>query len=274
MIFFAPAKINLGLHVLRKRNDAYHDIESIFYPVKWYDAVELIPSKQNHFLVYGRHIDGNEKDNLCVKAFRLMQQKYNLANASINLLKNIPSGAGLGGASSDAVAILHLCNQVFDLNLNHNILLHLAAQLGSDCPFFIDPKPAIISGRGDCIKSIHLPLNAKYLLIVWPNFTLSTPNAYAHIQANDQRKPIRQILQQPFNQWQNLLHNDFEKAAISICPEISNIKNIMLREKAVFASMSGSGSSVFGLWNEAPDIDSMIAEMKVKKQNTHYSELS
>ncbi len=274
MIFFAPAKINLGLHVLRKRSDAYHDIESIFYPVNWCDAVELTTSKQNHFSVYGRPVDGNEKDNLCVKAFRLIQQKYDLANASINLLKNIPSGAGLGGASSDAVAILHLCNQVFNLDLSRDTLLHLAAQIGSDCPFFVHPEAAIISGRGDCMKPIHLPLKGMHLLIVWPGFTLSTANAYAHIHPVDQRKPISQILQQPLDQWQNLLHNDFEKTAISICPEISDIKNIMLREKAIFASMSGSGSSVFGLWNEAPDIDAMIAGMKVKKQNIFYTKIS
>ena len=274
MILFTPAKINLGLHVLRKRRDNYHDIESILYPIPWQDAIELVESKNSAFSIYGRNIEGKEEDNLCVKAFRLMQETYQLPNASVVLLKNIPSAAGLGGGSSDAVAVLKLCNQVFELGLSQDTLKSLAASLGADCPFFVEGEPVLIKGRGDDLQQINISLKGMHLLVAWPDIRVSTSQAYARVPLDDSRPPLGRILIEPLEAWKEQLRNDFESSVFSSWPEIENLKKVMLRSDAIFASMSGSGSAVYGLWHDEPDIEKLKTDLHVDDENVFYTILS
>ena len=238
MIAFPPCKVNLGLNVLRKRPDGYHDIETCFYPIPWTDILEVIPSDKFEFTYSGNVIPG--EDNLCVKAYRLL----NAPPAKIHLHKIIPTGAGLGGGSSDAAWTLRLLNEVFDLNLSNNELKKYAAQIGSDCAFFIDDGPMIGTGKGEILTPATISLSGKFIAIVKPDVHVSTAEAYAGIVPNESKLDLGNI---------QGLKNDFEEPIFKKYPVIRSIKQTLYNNGAIYASMTGSGSAVYGIFNNAID---------------------
>lgn len=235
MVAFPPCKINLGLNVVRKRTDGYHDIETCFYPIPWTDILEIIPSDKFEFKMTGNPIPGD--DNLCVKAYKLL----NTPPASIHLHKIIPTGAGLGGGSSDGAWTLRLLNDVFDLSLTKDELRRYAAQLGSDCPFFIDDVPMIGKGRGEILTPAKINLKGKFIVIVKPDVHVSTAEAYAGIIPAERNLDWSDL---------NSLRNDFEETIFRKHPVIKQAKQALHDAGASYASMSGSGSAVYGLFPE------------------------
>lgn len=248
MIGFANAKINLGLNVLYKRADGFHELESVFYPVNIFDSLEILDADELKFSVYGIEIPGDANDNLCIKAFNLLKAEFNISNVHIHLLKNIPFGAGLGGGSSDAALTLKMLNQKFDLNLSDTQLETYAAQLGSDCAFFIKNSAQLATGRGEILKPIDLDLNKKSFLLIKPNFGISTKEAYANIRTNDKNESIEQIVLNRVEDWQGRLKNDFEEALFPKYPVLAEIKKQLYEQSAIYAAMSGSGSTMFGIF--------------------------
>jgi 4-diphosphocytidyl-2-C-methyl-D-erythritol kinase len=251
MLTFPFCKINLGLHIINKRADGFHDIETVFYPVKTLtDVLEIIPSEQFSFQCYGISVDGKDEDNLVVKAYNLMQQRYHLPPVSIHLVKKIPIGAGLGGGSSDAAAALVLLNKLFNLHLDTETLKAHASDLGSDCPFFIEGTPAFASGRGEKLIPCRCPeLENKHILIVNPNIHISTAEAYSTCKPSQPETDLREIVQKPIASWKTLLKNDFEKTLFPAYPYLVELKEKLYRDGALYASLSGSGSALFGVFN-------------------------
>ncbi|MCU0356940.1 MAG: 4-(cytidine 5'-diphospho)-2-C-methyl-D-erythritol kinase [Cyclobacteriaceae bacterium] len=254
MIAFPPCKINLGLHIIAKRPDGYHDIETCFCPVPWTDILEIIPSDTFQFTMTGLDIEGPLDSNLCVKAYRLMQEKYSIGPVAMHLHKIIPMGAGLGGGSSDAASALVLLNGIFNLNLSVDVLRGHAASLGSDCAFFIDPKPMLGTRRGEVLTPMTIDLGNLFIILVKPDIHVSTAEAYANVKPQHPPRPLQQILQDDRLVWRNTLVNDFEQSVFSRHPGIAAIKKQLYDQGAVYASMSGSGSAVFGLFSSEKDL--------------------
>lgn len=253
MIAFPHCKINLGLHVLSKRSDGYHDLETCFYPVPRRDILEVIPSDQFSFTQSGIKVDGKEEDNLCVRAFKLIQKEFGIANAKIHLHKIIPMGAGLGGGSSDAAFTLRLLNQVFDLNLSIDQLKKFAAELGSDCAFFAEDQPKIGKGRGEILFTNSVSLRGYHLVLVKPEIHVSTAEAYSGIAPKTPLHPLEEILTRPIQEWKGLLSNDFEASIFNKYPVIREMKEKLYANGAIYSSMSGSGASVFGIFEKPVD---------------------
>ena len=251
MIVFPNAKINLGLRVVARREDGYHDIESVFLPVGLADALEITPSMDGRFSFAssGIVIGGDIESNLCVKAFRLMQRKYNVPALRIFLHKIIPAGAGLGGGSSDAAFTLKLINRMFSLKICNQELMERAAELGSDCPFFIENRPCLATGRGEHLQPIDPFFGRKFILIVKPDLSVSTAWAYSHVVPSGKHLPPPASIPENPRLWNSLLPNDFETAVFEEWPEIGQIKQLLLQMGAGYAAMSGSGSAVFGLFD-------------------------
>ncbi len=256
MIVFPNCKINLGLHILRKRADGNHDLETVFYPVRFTDILELIPdrSTKDQPVTYsqsGLEIQGNPLDNLCVKAYQLLKKDYPaLPPVKMHLHKVIPTGAGLGGGSADAAFSLQLLNDYFKLELSTDQLLHYALSLGSDCPFFILNKPAYATGRGELLKPVSVDLTGYTLVIINPGIHVPTAKAFAGIRPALPERSLKEIIAQPVSSWAEELVNDFEKPIFYQYPEIAAIKDELYRAGAVYASMSGSGSTVYGLFTD------------------------
>jgi 4-diphosphocytidyl-2-C-methyl-D-erythritol kinase len=258
MISFPNCKINLGLNITRKRGDGYHDLETIFYPLKLKDALEGIISGVGHsaepeiqFSSSGLLIKGDAKNNLCVKAYDLLKKDFpSLPGMQVHVHKVIPMGAGLGGGSADGAFALQLINQLCGLHLSWEQLTHYALQLGSDCPFFLLNKPCFASGRGEIMKEINLDLSMYRFVIVNPGIHISTAEAFSKITPAKPKRPIPDIIQLPVSQWKGLLVNDFEKSIHAHHPEIELIKQELYNHGAEYASMTGSGSSVFGIFNK------------------------
>ena len=256
MIVFPNCKINLGLHILRKRADGYHDLETVFYPVRFTDILELIPDRSTNdqpvtYSQSGLEIQGNPLDNLCVKAYQLLKQDYpDLPPVKMHLHKAIPTGAGLGGGSADAAFTLQLLNDYFKLGISTDQLLHYALLLGSDCPFFILNKPAYATGRGELLKPVSVDLTGYTLVIINPRIHVPTAKAFAGIRPALPEKSLKEIIAQPVSSWAEELVNDFEKPIFYQYPEIAAIKDELYRAGAVYASMSGSGSTVYGLFTD------------------------
>jgi 4-diphosphocytidyl-2-C-methyl-D-erythritol kinase len=248
MVVFPHCKINLGLHVIAKRDDGYHTIETCFYPVPWTDILEIIPSGEFAFTSSGLVIPGKESDNLCIKAYQLLQAHYNLEPVKIHLHKVVPTGAGLGGGSSDAAFTLRLLNSIFDLKLGVPQLKELAAHLGSDCAFFIEDAPMLGSGRGEQLSPLPISLKGYYLVLIKPDIHVSTAEAYAGVKPQHPAHTVSEIVARPIATWKDDLVNDFEKSVFKKFPAIEAIRNTLYQHGAIYASMSGSGSSVFGIF--------------------------
>ena len=254
MLSFPPCKINLGLHVLAKRADGYHAIETCFYPVPWSDILEVIRADKFAFTASGITVSGKEEDNLCVRAYRLLQQEHGLEPVQIYLHKIIPSGAGLGGGSSDAAHMLLLLNEVFLLNLSIGKLEQYAAQLGSDCAFFIHHAPMLGSGRGEVLHAVeHFTLKGFYIVLVKPPVEVSTAAAYAGVTIRPHTMPLGEVLRQPIAAWRDSLINDFEESIFKAHPEIGLLRQKLYDQGACYAAMSGSGSCVYGLFERKPE---------------------
>ncbi len=263
MLVFPNCKVNLGLNILRKRNDGFHDLESFFYPVYLKDALEIISSKningQTRFSTSGLVINGNEKDNLCIKAYELLKIRFpKISSVQIHLHKAIPMGAGLGGGSADAAFTLKTLNQLFGLHLSTEQLMELALQLGSDCPFFLKNKPCFATSRGDVLEEIELNLSAYKMVIIYPGIHINTAWAFSQIHPAIPEKSIREIIQQPLETWKTTLTNDFEQPVFHCHPELKRIKENLYSLGAIYASMSGSGSTLFGIFKKDFSIDTSI----------------
>jgi 4-diphosphocytidyl-2-C-methyl-D-erythritol kinase len=252
MITFPNAKINLGLNVVAKRTDGYHNIETVLYPVRLHDALEIVPAAaRTTFTQTGFPIDGDPCQNLVFKAYRLLKERHPLPEIDIYLQKNIPFGAGLGGGSADAAFMLKLLNEYADLRLSDPQLEDYAAQLGADCPFFIRNQPAFAEGIGTTLTllpSSAIDLSAYRLIIVKPDVHVSTAAAYAGVTPRIPAHPILSVLSQPVDTWRDGLVNDFEASILVRFPQIEAIKRELYAAGAVYAAMSGSGSAVFGIF--------------------------
>lgn len=261
MITFPNAKINLGLNIVEKRPDGYHNLETIFYPIPLEDALEINPLTKGSEPVCtltqtGISIGGDSKDNLVLKAYQLLNAHYTLPPVQIHLYKHIPTGAGLGGGSADAAHMLKLLNEQFELNIPTETLEEYATQLGADCAFFIRNSPLYAEGIGNRFTSIQLSLKDYGLIVVKPDIFVSTREAFAHVKPCRPRLNLKDIIRRPVHEWKTCMTNDFEASVFPQFPVISTIKEELYRLGAVYASMSGSGSSVYGLFapkTELPD---------------------
>lgn len=253
MILFPPAKINLGLNVLHKREDGYHEIESCMFQIPLFDSLEILPNDSFKFIQTGLTIDSEEEDNLVVKAFRLMQERFDIGNVYIHLLKSIPMGAGLGGGSADATYVILGLNKLFDLNLTNDELRRLSSELGSDCPLFVDQEPQLATGTGTELTPLNVSLSGKYLKIVNPGIHIGTAEAYGNIEFSHSEH-IGRILSEPIDGWKTKLNNSFESTAFRNHPEIEDVKKTLYSQGAVYASMTGSGSTLFGIYDEEPSL--------------------
>jgi len=252
MIAFPNAKINIGLNVVSKRPDGYHNLESVFLPVELSDILEIVPSSNLEFTSSGLEMDGDPEHNLVLKAYRLLEKDFDIPSVKMHLHKMIPTGAGLGGGSSDAAFMLKMLNKQFHLKLNNGILQNYATQLGADCPFFIDNKPAFASGIGDQLEPIENDLSAYKIVIVKPDISISTIEAYRNIIPQKSVFNLKKIVGLPVESWKDTVKNDFEKNIFPRYPEIKKIKEKLYELGAVYASMSGSGSAVYGIFRHLP----------------------
>lgn len=251
MVAFPPCKINLGLHIVARRADGYHDLETVFYPVPWTDVVEAIPANQFTFSSSGLEVSGDSADNLCVRAFQLLKQEFGLPNIQLHLHKVIPMGAGLGGGSADAAYVLRLLNNLFSLNLSATQLMEYASRLGSDCAFFVQDEAMLGTGRGEKLEQVTVSLKGWHLLIVKPPVHVSTREAYAKVRPAAPVKPLRQVLALPVEKWKDELVNDFEISVFRQFPAIAQLRDQLYTMGAVYAAMSGSGAAVYGLFEDA-----------------------
>jgi len=249
MQFTANAKVNLGLFISSKRPDGYHELESLFIPIPWYDEIEFFEADQFEFTASGIEIPHDHNGNLISRAYHILQADYDLPPISIHLNKLIPIGAGLGGGSSDAAHMLKALNVHFELNISEAELCNYALELGSDCPFFIANRPAIASGRGELLECIELPSIPKKLLMVVPPLHISTAAAYSRIQPKAAQYSIKEILKLPFQEWSGKLTNDFEQVLQTDFPILGEIRERLESSGASFVSMSGSGSAFYAFYD-------------------------
>lgn len=266
MISFPNAKINIGLNVLEKREDGYHTIESIFYPINWCDAIEALTVKGNGEIkinLLGTPIQGPLENNLCYKAFQLLNEKYTLPSVNLWLLKNIPMGAGLGGGSADAAFFLSQLNKLFALNLSIDELQTYATQIGSDCTFFIQNKPAFVNETGNIIHPIAFDLSKYYISVVYPSIHIETKNAYSLITPHKKPYSLKQAILSPIGDWKELIVNDFEEPLFKKYPQLSEIKNTLYKNGALYASMTGSGSAIYGIFDKKPYLSNLPATCKI-----------
>jgi 4-diphosphocytidyl-2-C-methyl-D-erythritol kinase len=263
VVVFPSAKINIGLRVIARRPDGFHDIETLFYPVALCDILEIVPAKELSLQLFGLPVEGPMEHNLCVKAYRLLQKDRDLPPVAMYLYKKIPPVAGLGGGSSDATHTLLALNRLFHLNLTNPQLHNYAAQLGSDCAFFLHNKPMLATGRGDQLREMpHVCLQGYHVVLVKPAAVcVSTAAAYAAVVPQQPAGPLTGVLAHPVSEWQQLIGNDFEAPVFSQFPELQRIKTQLYRQGALYAAMSGSGSSIYGLFPNQETAESAAREM-------------
>lgn len=267
MIIFPCAKINLGLNVVSKREDGYHNIETVFYPIPLHDALEIkkmdeeFPSEFPCDLkITGNAVECNEQENLVVKAYNLLAKDFTLPHVHAHLYKQIPSQAGLGGGSSDAAFMIRLLDSRFRMNIGNSEMENYAAKLGADCAFFITSEPAFATGIGDVLAPVNISGNdmkGYYLVLIKPNVQVSTKEAYARISPKQPAKSCRTVVAQPISTWKEELSNDFEESVFALYPELAAIKRKLYALGADYAQMSGSGSSMFGLFHGKMDKDTI-----------------
>ena len=258
MVSFPNAKINIGLNITERRSDGYHNLESIFYPIAIRDVVELIEAPELKFTTSGLEIPGDLKDNLCMKAYGLMGKDYNLPPLHIHLHKHIPIGAGLGGGSSDAAFFIRLVSDKLRLGLTDEQMEAYCRLLGADCAFFVKNKPVFAFGKGDEFKQIDLDLANHFIVLVMPDVQISTSEAYRGIKPAKPQIPLLELIRLPANEWKNSARNDFEDPIFKNHPSIRGVKASLYEAGALYASMSGTGSSVYGIFTkkiELPDLE-------------------
>ncbi len=262
MLFFPNAKINIGLDILRKREDGFHDLETVFYPVPLKDALEVVRNESNDisFKQTGLTVDSEKGDNLCEKALALLKKEHELPGLKMHLHKTIPMGAGLGGGSSDASFSLIAANKLFNLGLDKEQLKSYAALLGSDCPFFIENTPMLAEGRGEILKNINLSLKGYFLVLVHPSVHISTPKAYGMITPLIPEISLSERIKQPIENWKDVLKNDFEEPIFKEFKELKKIKETLYENGAVYAAMTGSGSALYGIFKEEIDLSNEFVE--------------
>lgn len=261
MISFPNAKINLGLHVTERRPDGYHNLETLFYPVSLTDILEVIPGSSFSFDASGLNVDAEPEKNLVVRAYNLLKEEFGLPPVKIWLHKVIPFGAGLGGGSSDAAFMLKMANELFSLGLPASQLKAYAVRIGADCPFFIDNIPSLATGTGNQLQPVDINLQDYKIVIVKPSFGVNTAQAYRSIVPGQPAKALSGIVSLAPEMWKDLLTNDFEKPVFLMFPELAEIKKKLYDLGAVYASMSGSGSAVFGLFRDPlPDLSNQFDE--------------
>ena len=259
MVVFPNAKINIGLNILSKRDDGYHNIESCFYPIGFSDVLEILPSDKLTFTSTGIPIPGKLKSNLCLKAYELIKKNFEIPPVRIHLHKIIPIGAGLGGGSSDATFTLKVLNKIFELDISDHKLEQYAAQLGSDCPFFVRNSPVIATGTGTTFKSCKIDLSGYFLALAFPGIHIGTQEAYAGIKPTKAENPIPEIIAKTPHTWKDLLINDFEHSIFPNHSEIEVIKDTFYETGAIYSSMTGSGSAVYGLFEkETPVLPNVV----------------
>ncbi len=252
MISFPNAKINLGLQIIRKRADGYHDISSLFVPIPLCDVLEVIETEEFSFTSSGLPIPGPQEHNLCIKAYNLLKEKFQLPPVAIHLHKAIPMGGGLGGGSADAAFLLKMLNEKFALGLSEPALEDYAGRLGSDCPFFIRNKPAIASGTGTTLLPAELSLKGYHLLLLFPGIHVGTGEAYAGVKPTQPETALETIISEPIATWKNTLVNDFEASVFPQYPLLADLKQQLYDVGATYASMTGSGSTIYGIFEKEP----------------------
>ena len=265
MISFPNAKINLGLNIVERRSDGYHNIETVFYPIDLTDVLEIVPAKGSGstLTTYGNCVDCPVEKNLVMRALRLMQHHYDVPEVDIYLYKHIPDGAGLGGGSSDASSTLLLLNEMFNLNLEKDALVRMAAKLGADCPFFIYNEPMMATGIGDVLNPIGVSLKGLYLLLVKPSVSVPTKVAYSRVTPAPSASSLEKDVVTSVDKWREVVKNDFEPSVFAAFPELEAIKRAIEKGGALYASMSGSGSSIFGIFDDV----NMAEKMRGKFDN-------
>jgi 4-diphosphocytidyl-2-C-methyl-D-erythritol kinase len=266
VIAFPNAKINLGLHVIEKRADGFHNIETIFYPIGWCDILEIVKSDSLKFKKTGIRISGESKKNLCLQAYQLLKDKYDLPPVNIHLHKIIPIGAGLGGGSSDAAHTLLLLNKIFDLAISETDLIGMASTIGADCAFFIKNNTVFATGKGDVFETVDLKLPGLQLLVVKPDVGVNTASAYKGVKPKLPLSTLKETVAKPAETWKEVLANDFETTVFKKQPVIQYIKEELYNSGAVYASMSGSGSAVYGLFKTTDAL--LLAKDKLKIYST------
>lgn len=257
MLVFPNCKINLGLNITAKRPDGFHDIETVFYPINWCDALEIIETQPESepftFSKTGLPIIGKIEDNLIFKAWQLISENKQMPPIKVHLHKNLPMGAGLGGGSSDAAFFINLIDQKFNFNLSFYQKANIASKLGSDCSFFLKNQPVLAKGKGNEFFPVKINLSKYYILLVYPNIHSDTKNAYDSIVPKVAKKDLRSIIENtPVHDWKNYLTNDFEETVFIKYPQIKDLKDLFYANGATYACMSGSGSSVFGIYEKEP----------------------
>lgn len=255
MLINASAKINIGLQVKKRREDGYHDIETVFYNIEdYHDIIEILPSQsdEDEYIFHGKEILGDIKENLIYKAVQLIKKNYPTSRIPLKiiLLKNIPMGAGLGGGSSNAAHVLKGMNQYFDLHISDEELERLALELGSDCPFFIKKQSCVAQGRGEIFTPISIDLSAYSIQVITPFIHISTAMAFHNLQIKESPFSLFDITKFSVEDWKGMVSNDFESTIFPMFPEIEDIKQQLYDQGALYASMSGTGSSVFGIFNK------------------------
>lgn len=263
MVVFPNAKINIGLQIIEKRNDGFHNLASCFYPIGWSDVLEIIPAKEFSFSSSGIDIPGDPATNLCIKAYELLKQDIALPSIAMHLLKIVPIGAGMGGGSADAAFVLKLLNQIFDLQLAPADLQNYARRLGSDCAFFIENKPQFCYEKGDQFADISLSLKGKFIVLVYPNLHISTAEAYAGVKPRTSEINLMEALQRPLPEWRNSIKNDFEDGLFLKYPILPQIKEKLYQKGAIYSSMTGSGSTIYGIFEKETDLQNIFAPYTV-----------
>lgn len=264
MITFPNAKINLGLDIVEKRPDGYHNLETVFYPIPLCDILEITPATEPDapdytFTMYNAVFDGDDADNLVIKAYKALAADHKLPKVDISLYKHIPTGAGLGGGSADAAFALKMLNDIAGLGLSAEQLRGYASRIGADCAFFIDNTPAYATGIGDILSPTPCSISGYHLVLVKPDIHVSTKDAYALVTPQKPQVPLTAIAQQPIQEWKGTMKNDFEKSIFAKHPTMAKVKEQLYSMGAVYASMSGSGSSFFGIFNQEQDIEKIKA---------------
>ena len=283
MIYFPNAKINLGLKIKGKREDGFHEIQSIFLPTKWCDVLEVVLVENGaegklNFTCSGIEISDEKQSNTVVRAHALLKENYRLPEINANLLKTIPTGAGLGGGSADGSFMLKAINKLCKLKISNSELKVIAAELGSDCPFFIENTPSLVSGRGETVDPLlfsleSLKMNELHVLIIHPEVHVNTRLAFSLLpeKPNERQLQIQKLPIVPLNQWDEILHNDFQIPIVNKHPAIANAINILKESKAEYLQMTGSGSSVFGLYQTENYDDGLVQKAREKSKKLGFT---